>query len=109
MIYEHPVEPPRQDSPDAVREFTQRCTDVLEMHVRRHPELWLWMHRRWRDAPGRRARRGARHVSRAADETLTKQMIVDPRSGAKRRHGRGARRRTMSASSSSRRTGWAMP
>jgi Kdo2-lipid IVA lauroyltransferase/acyltransferase len=52
MIYEHPVEPPRHDSPDAIREFTQRCTDVLEMHVRRHPELWLWMHRRWRDAPG---------------------------------------------------------
>jgi KDO2-lipid IV(A) lauroyltransferase len=52
MIYEHPVEPPHHDSPDAVREFTQRCTDVLEMHVRRHPELWLWMHRRWRDAPG---------------------------------------------------------
>jgi KDO2-lipid IV(A) lauroyltransferase len=52
MMYEHPVEPPREDSPDAVREFTQRCTDVLEMHVRRHPELWLWMHRRWRDTPG---------------------------------------------------------
>jgi KDO2-lipid IV(A) lauroyltransferase len=49
MIYEHPVEPPPADSPDAVREFTQRCTDVLEMYVRRHPELWLWMHRRWRD------------------------------------------------------------
>ena len=32
-----------------MREFTQRCTDVLEMYVRRHPELWLWMHRRWRD------------------------------------------------------------
>ena len=52
MIYEHPVEPPSHDAEDAVREFTQRCTDVLEMHVRRHPELWLWMHRRWRDAPG---------------------------------------------------------
>src|SRR5918995_2800912 len=50
MIYEHPVEPPH-DSEDAIREFTQRCTDVLEMHVRHHPELWLWMHRRWRDAP----------------------------------------------------------
>ena len=49
MIYEHPVEPPRGDSEDAIREFTQRCTDVLEMYVRRHPELWLWMHRRWRD------------------------------------------------------------
>jgi KDO2-lipid IV(A) lauroyltransferase len=51
MIYEHPVEPPRGDGPEAIHEFTQRCTDVLEMYVRRHPELWLWMHRRWRDAP----------------------------------------------------------
>ena len=49
FIYEHPVDPPRADTPDAVREFTQRCTDVLEMYVRRHPELWMWMHRRWRD------------------------------------------------------------
>ncbi len=49
MIYEHPVEPPRADSDQAIREFTQRCTDVLEMYVRRHPDLWLWMHRRWRD------------------------------------------------------------
>ena len=49
LIYEPPVEPPREDSADAVREFTQRCTDVLEMYVRRHPHLWLWMHRRWRD------------------------------------------------------------
>jgi Kdo2-lipid IVA lauroyltransferase/acyltransferase len=55
MVYEHAVEPPRADDPDALREFTQRCTDVLEMYVRRYPELWLWMHRRWRDveqAPG---------------------------------------------------------
>ncbi|MGH9257535.1 MAG: lysophospholipid acyltransferase family protein [Vicinamibacterales bacterium] len=49
LIYEHPIEPPLADTPDAVREFTQRCTDVLEMYVRRHPDLWLWMHRRWRD------------------------------------------------------------
>jgi KDO2-lipid IV(A) lauroyltransferase len=49
MIYEHPVEPPRGDTEDAIRDFTQRCTDVLEMYVRRHPDLWLWMHRRWRD------------------------------------------------------------
>jgi len=50
MIYEHPVEPPKSDEEDALREFTQRCTDVLEMYVRRHPDLWLWMHRRWRSA-----------------------------------------------------------
>jgi KDO2-lipid IV(A) lauroyltransferase len=49
MVYEHPVEPPSAETEDAVREFMQRCTDVLEMYVRRHPELWLWMHRRWRE------------------------------------------------------------
>ncbi len=51
MVYEHPVEPPDPDDPEAIREFTQRCTDVLEMYVRRYPDLWLWMHRRWRDVP----------------------------------------------------------
>lgn len=51
FVYETPVDPPITDGPDAVGEFTQRCTDVLEMYVRRHPDLWLWMHRRWRDAP----------------------------------------------------------
>lgn len=50
MVYEHPVDLPERDEPDAVRELTQRCTDVLEMYVRRYPDLWLWMHRRWRDA-----------------------------------------------------------
>jgi KDO2-lipid IV(A) lauroyltransferase len=51
MVYEHPVDPPPADDPEALREFTQRCTDVLEMYVRRYPDLWLWMHRRWRDVP----------------------------------------------------------
>jgi KDO2-lipid IV(A) lauroyltransferase len=51
LVYEPPVDPPRADTPDAVHEFTQRCTDVLEMYVRRHPDLWLWMHRRWREQP----------------------------------------------------------
>jgi Kdo2-lipid IVA lauroyltransferase/acyltransferase len=51
FVYEAPVELPEEDGPDAIRDFTQRCTDVLEMHVRKKPELWLWMHRRWRDAP----------------------------------------------------------
>ncbi|MEW5981511.1 MAG: lysophospholipid acyltransferase family protein [Acidobacteriota bacterium] len=49
LVYEHPVDPPRDESPEAIHDFTQRCTDVLEMYVRRHPAFWLWMHRRWRD------------------------------------------------------------
>jgi KDO2-lipid IV(A) lauroyltransferase len=48
LVYDHPVQPPLADTPDSVREFTQRCTDVLEMYVRRQPDMWLWMHRRWR-------------------------------------------------------------
>ncbi len=53
MVYEHPIEPPGADVADPIVEFTQRCTDVLEMYVRRNPELWLWMHRRWRDDDAR--------------------------------------------------------
>jgi len=49
LVYEPAIDPPAADDPDPVRALTQRCTDVLEMYVRRHPHLWLWMHRRWRD------------------------------------------------------------
>jgi KDO2-lipid IV(A) lauroyltransferase len=49
LIYEHPVELPPPGSSDPVQVLTQRCTDVLEMYVRRHPHCWLWMHRRWRE------------------------------------------------------------
>jgi Kdo2-lipid IVA lauroyltransferase/acyltransferase len=52
MVYEHAVPPPSGDDEEAIRDFTQRCTDVLEMYVRRYPHLWLWMHRRWREIPG---------------------------------------------------------
>ena len=48
MIYEEPIEPPGAGDPNPVLTYTQRCTDVLESYIRRHPHLWLWMHRRWR-------------------------------------------------------------
>jgi KDO2-lipid IV(A) lauroyltransferase len=48
-VYEPAVEPPASDTPDAIQEFTQRFTNVLESVIRRRPDLWLWMHRRWRD------------------------------------------------------------
>jgi Kdo2-lipid IVA lauroyltransferase/acyltransferase len=70
LIYEHAVEMPPPDSPDPVRELTQRCTDVLEMYVRRYPELWLWMHRRWRDAgTGAAASDDAMSAADADEET----------------------------------------
>jgi KDO2-lipid IV(A) lauroyltransferase len=51
FVYEPPVDPPADGSPDAIRDFTQRCTDIVETHIRRHPDLWMWMHRRWRARP----------------------------------------------------------
>ena len=69
FIYDHPVEPPPADSPDPVREFTQRCTDVLEMYVRRNPELWLWMHRRWRALESDAGRSEAQQPRAASNDT----------------------------------------
>lgn len=69
LIYEHPVALPAPDSPDPVRELTQRCSDVLEMYVRRHPHLWLWMHRRWRDVPTQGAAVRGMFPAAAPDES----------------------------------------
>ncbi len=36
---------------DDVRRITAACSASLERWVRRHPEQWLWMHRRWKSVP----------------------------------------------------------
>jgi KDO2-lipid IV(A) lauroyltransferase len=30
---------------------TQRCTEILEGFIRKHPDQWVWMHERWRTKP----------------------------------------------------------
>jgi len=32
----------------AIKEITQRYTSVLEKYVRKYPDHWFWMHRRWK-------------------------------------------------------------
>lgn len=43
LIVENPIE---NDNPIAM---TQALNDNLEKQIRRHPEQWLWTHRRWRN------------------------------------------------------------
>lgn len=43
--------------PEAVDALTSRALRVLEAEIRRTPEQWLWLHRRWRKNPSREARR----------------------------------------------------
>ena len=37
-------------SPENVEELTRRHTALLESIIRKKPELWLWQHKRWKDA-----------------------------------------------------------
>jgi KDO2-lipid IV(A) lauroyltransferase len=46
------VEIPRSgDAAADILEGTGRCTRVLESWVRRYPDQWLWIHRRWKTRP----------------------------------------------------------
>jgi Kdo2-lipid IVA lauroyltransferase/acyltransferase len=48
----------------AVRAITERFTRALEGLVRRHPEQYFWLHRRWKhQPPPGRSDRGAGHAS----------------------------------------------
>jgi KDO2-lipid IV(A) lauroyltransferase len=68
MTFEGPLDEGLHDLPreEAELRLTQAWTDTLEGWIRRYPDQWVWMHRRWRHTPeGFRARRGPR-VARAA-------------------------------------------
>ena len=52
VTYEPAVEV--RDAPDRdaeVLRLTAACTAILERWVRAYPEIWLWMHRRWKTRP----------------------------------------------------------
>ena len=52
VVYEPavPVEPTEDRDGDVLR-LTAECTAIIERWVRAYPELWLWMHRRWKTRP----------------------------------------------------------
>ncbi len=47
------------DRPDAPRAITERYTQALERLIRRHPEQYFWLHRRWKTQPKVREKKQA--------------------------------------------------
>ena len=53
LILEEPMYPEevRGSQEDAVREFTERWSAIVERTIRQYPEQWVWMHDRWKTSP----------------------------------------------------------
>lgn len=46
-----PLDPPVDDSPETLHRATQQYTRIIEDYIRRYPDQWIWLHRRWRTRP----------------------------------------------------------
>lgn len=46
-----PLKPPPDREPETIRKFTAACTRLIEDEIRKHPEQWLWLHKRWKSRP----------------------------------------------------------
>jgi KDO2-lipid IV(A) lauroyltransferase len=52
-----PIEAVRgADREETVRAYTQQFTSIMEFMIRRYPEHWNWIHRRWKTRPPGEAR-----------------------------------------------------
>ena len=58
LRFEEPLTPIEcEDVGEAIRRTTQSYNAALERMLLRHPEQWIWMHRRWKLGESRRAER----------------------------------------------------
>ncbi|MFM8223011.1 MAG: hypothetical protein ACKOJF_29225, partial [Planctomycetaceae bacterium] len=62
---EEVIDPRECVSGDPLRELTQRYTSALERVIRRAPEQYFWVHRRWKSVPRTRESREARKLRKA--------------------------------------------
>ncbi len=54
------IDPREITEKDPVREITQRFTSALEQGVRRAPDQYFWVHRRWKSEPRKRSAKAPR-------------------------------------------------
>lgn len=52
LVLEPPIEVPADESNEL--EAMQKFASVMEKNIRRYPEQWLWLHKRWKSTPLRR-------------------------------------------------------
>jgi KDO2-lipid IV(A) lauroyltransferase len=45
------IDPPPDREPETVRKATQIYTKIIEDQIRRYPDQWIWLHRRWKTKP----------------------------------------------------------
>jgi len=66
---EKPMRLPRsKPSPDEVVAELRQLTELLEQHILRTPEQWLWPHRRWRTADAMLQQRARNRTDKSADD-----------------------------------------
>lgn len=52
IIVEEPIRVEKgQDKEKAVLLYTQKWSSLVEHYIRKYPEQWVWMHRRWKTQP----------------------------------------------------------
>lgn len=52
MFVDGPIPVPNSGDKDAdIREVTATVTALIEKYIRRYPDQWLWLHRRWKVQP----------------------------------------------------------
>jgi KDO2-lipid IV(A) lauroyltransferase len=52
LVVEEPIDPSLGGTDEeAIKRYTQQWTNALERYVRKYPEQWVWIHKRWKTAP----------------------------------------------------------
>jgi len=81
LCLEPPIPHPRTaDRAQALHLMTQQWSDVLASYIRRYPEQWVWMHRRWKTQPSASAvpvaSASSSHSAAAASVTAHAQPVL---------------------------------
>ena len=80
FVAEAPVDLIRTgDKAEDLRVNTQRHTEVLESIIRRYPDQWFWVHRRWERKRKDRNRSRMRRYEKSIREAAKARILKDDR------------------------------